>query len=85
MSKEAENIISLINKGALPPINRDEVFGINTFILSSSNKSKIKEQAYKEFAEKLENEINMTKSLSIEQDKSIIHMMHKLLKEMIDK
>lgn len=57
MSKEAENINSLINKGTLPPINRDEVFGINTFILSSSNKSKIKEQAYKEFAEKIKKSI----------------------------
>lgn len=54
-------------------------------MLSSSDKSKIKEQAYKEFAEKLENEINRATSFSIEQDKNIIRMMHKLLKEMIDK
>lgn len=46
---------------------------------------KIKVEAYKEFAEKLENEINVTTSLSIEQDKSIIHIMHKLLKEMVNK
>lgn len=53
--------------------------------LSSSDKIKIKKQAYKEFAEKLENKINITTSCSIEQDKNIIRMMHKLLKEMIDK
>ena len=45
MSKEAEKIISLINKGFLPSINQDEVFGINTFTVSSSDKSKIKKQA----------------------------------------
>lgn len=48
MSKEVENIISLINKGILPSINQDEVFGINTFTVSSSDKSKIKKQAYRE-------------------------------------
>lgn len=50
MSKEAENIISLINKGILPPINQND---INISMLSSSNKSEVKKQAYKEFAEKL--------------------------------
>lgn len=44
-----------------------------------------KSEAYKKFAEKLENEINMAKSCSIEQDNNIIGIMHKLLKEMIDK
>ena len=48
MSKEVENIISLINKGILPSINKDEVFGINTFTVSSSDKSKIKKQVYRE-------------------------------------
>lgn len=48
MSKEAEKIISLINKGFLPSISQDEVFGINTFTVSSSNKSNIKKQAYRE-------------------------------------
>lgn len=53
MSKEAENIISLINKGILPPINQNETFGINTSTQRSSNKSEIKKQAYEEFAEKV--------------------------------
>lgn len=57
MSKEATNIISLINKGILPPINQNETFGINTSMLSSSNKSKIKKQAYKEFAERLKEKL----------------------------
>ena len=48
MSKEAEKIISLINKGFLPSINQNEVFGINTFTVSSSDKSNIKKQAYRE-------------------------------------
>lgn len=40
-------------------------------------------EAYKEFAEKLENEINMRTSLSIEQDKNVIRIIHNLLKEMM--
>lgn len=47
MSEKVENIISLINKGILPSIKQDEVFGINTFTVSSSNKSNIKKQAYR--------------------------------------
>lgn len=48
MSKETEKIISIINKGFLPSINQDEVFGINTFTVSPSDKNKIKKQAYRE-------------------------------------
>jgi hypothetical protein len=43
----------------------------------------IKADAYKEFAEKLENEINCRTTLSREQDKNVIHIMHNLLKEMV--
>lgn len=43
----------------------------------------IKAEAYKEFAEKLENEINCRTTLSREQDKNVIHIMHNLLKEMV--
>lgn len=57
MSKEAENIISIINKGILPPINQDETFGINTSNHSSSNKNEIKKQAYKEFADMVKKNI----------------------------
>lgn len=45
--------------------------------------SGMKAEAYKEFAEKLENEINTRKSLSTEQDKNVIRIMHNLLKEMV--
>ena len=45
--------------------------------------NKIKSEAYKEFAEKLENEINMRTSLSIEQDKNVIRIIHNLLKETV--
>ena len=43
----------------------------------------IKAEAYKEFAEKLENEINCRTTLSRQQDKNVIHIMHNLLKEMV--
>lgn len=43
----------------------------------------IKAEAYKEFAEKLENEINCRTTLSQQQDKNVIHIMHNLLKEMV--
>ncbi len=43
----------------------------------------IKAEAYKEFTEKLENEINCRTTLSREQDKNVIHIMHNLLKEMV--
>ena len=43
----------------------------------------IKAEAYKEFAEKLENEINRRTTLSRQQDKNVIHIMHNLLKEMV--
>lgn len=44
----------------------------------------IKSEAYKEFAEKLENEINRRTTFSRQQDKNVIHIIHNLLKEMID-
>lgn len=43
----------------------------------------IKSEAYKELVEKLENEINCRTTLSREQDKNVIHIMHNLLKEMV--
>lgn len=54
---------------------RDAHICINNFI---------KAEAYKEFAEKLENEINRRTTLSREQDKNVIHTIHDLLKEMVD-
>lgn len=51
--------------------------------LSSSDKIKIKKQAYIEFAKRLENEINIRTTLSRKQDKNVIHMMNNLLKEMV--
>nr|DAG64793.1 MAG TPA: hypothetical protein [Caudoviricetes sp.] len=43
-----------------------------------------KTEAYKEFAERLENEINRRTTLSRQQDKNVIHIIHNLLKEMVD-
>ena len=42
-----------------------------------------KSEAVKEFAERLENEINIRTTYSREQDKNVIHIMHNLLKEMV--
>ena len=42
-----------------------------------------KTEAYKEFAERLENEINIRTTYSREQDKNVIRIMHNLLKEMV--
>ena len=42
-----------------------------------------KTEAYKEFAERLENEINCRTTLSRQQDKNVIHIIHNLLKEMV--
>lgn len=44
-----------------------------------------KAKAYKEFAEELENKINCRTTLSREQDKNVIHIIHNLLKEMVGK
>lgn len=68
MSEKVENIISLINKDILPPINQDKTFGINTFMLNSSNKSEIKEQAYKEFAEKLKQHKRKMKGFDLNEE-----------------
>lgn len=42
-----------------------------------------KAEAYKEFADRLENEINYRTTLSRQQDKNVIHIIHNLLKEMV--
>lgn len=57
MSKEAENIISLISKGILPPINQNETFGISTSAFSLSNEREIKKQAYKEILKSLDDKL----------------------------
>lgn len=44
----------------------------------------IKAEAYKDFAENLEIEINYRTTLSREQDKNVIHIIHNLLKEMVE-
>ena len=45
--------------------------------------NKTRTEAYKEFAEKLENKINCRTTLSRQQDKNVIHIIHNLLKEMV--
>ena len=47
--------------------------------------AKAKAEAVKEFAERLENEINCRTTLSRQQDKNVIHIIHNLLKEMVGK
>lgn len=81
MSKEAENIISLIDNGILPPINQNETFGINMSTFSPSNESKIKKQAYKEFAERLKSYLLLNKKGEM----SVISFenINDLLKEMV--
>lgn len=87
MSKKAENIISLINKGILPPINQNETFGINTSTLSSANKSEIKKQAYKEFAEKLKQHKRKMKGFDLTEEfwdyAVLVEDIDNLLKEMV--
>lgn len=89
MSKESKNIISLINKGILPHINKNENFGINTSMsmFSSSNKSKIKKQAYKEFAEKLKQHKRKMKGFDLNDEfwdyAVLVETIDNLLKEMV--
>lgn len=87
MSKEAENIISLINKGILPPINQNETFGINTSTLSSANKSEIKKQAYKEFADKLKEKCGIFTPLGVNWIEEVMAVrvsdIDKILKEIV--
>lgn len=51
--------------------------------MESEYDSNIKAEAYKEFAKRLENEINCRTTLSRKQDKNVIRIMHNLLKEMV--
>lgn len=51
--------------------------------LYNEAKDILKAEAYKEFADKLENEINCRTTLSRQQDKNVIRIMHNLLKEMV--
>lgn len=55
---------------------------VNNIMECQRIKREAKVEAYKEFAGKLENEINCRTTLSCEQDKNVIRMMHNLLKEM---
>ena len=45
---------------------------------------KVRAEAIKEFSEKLENEINRRTTFSRQQDKNVIHIIHNLLKEIVD-
>ena len=51
--------------------------------LYNEAKDILKSKAYKEFAERLENEINCRTTFSRQQDKNVIHIIHNLLKEMV--
>lgn len=45
----------------------------------------LKTEAYKEFAERLKNEINIRTTYSREQDKNVMRMIDNLVKEMVGK
>lgn len=53
MSTDAENLISLINKGIFPSIKQNGNLGLTKLTFSLCDEREIKNQAYKEFAEKL--------------------------------
>lgn len=56
---------------------------LNNIMEGQRIKREAKTEAYKEFTEKLENEINRRTTLSRQQDKNVIHIIHNLLKEMV--
>lgn len=71
-------------KAEIEKLNGELIHALSelSLILASLNIAKAK--AYKEFEARLENEINIRTTLSREQDKNVIHMMHNLLKEMVN-
>lgn len=78
-----ERVLDLINrqKAEIEKLKGSTI--VNNIMESQKIKKVAKAEAYKEFAEKLENEINCRTTLSREQDKNVIHIMHNLLKEMV--
>ena len=84
--KLLEDSLDLINRKQAEIERLNKVCQANQQLINALNKSYFlaKAKAYKEFAERLENEINIRTTYSREQDKNVIHIMHNLLKEMVD-
>ena len=78
-----ESVLDLINRQKAEIEELKEKFTLDFEKMESEYDGKIKAEAYKEFAEKLENEINCRTTLSRQQDKNVIHIMHNLLREMV--
>ena len=83
--KLLEDSLDLINRLKAEIARLNKVCQANQQLINGLNKSYFlaKAKAYKEFAERLENEINIRTTYSREQDKNVIHIMHNLLKEMV--
>ena len=65
-------------------LKKDILIARDAYTMLQTKNEIVKSEAVKEFAEKLENEINCRTTLSREQDKNVIHIIHDLLKEMVD-
>lgn len=65
-------------------LKKDILIARDAYTMLQTKNEIVKSEAVKEFAEKLENEINRRTTLSREQDKNVIHTIHDLLKEMVD-
>ena len=83
--KLLEDSLDLINRLKAEIEELNKVCQANQQLINALNKLYFlaKAKAYKEFAERLENEINIRTTYSREQDKNVIHIMHNLLKEMV--
>ena len=82
-NRQKAEIEKLKSKNEILSHNADNAFQEGLNECRELFEPEIKSEAYKEFAEKLENEINCRTTLSREQDKNVIHIMHNLLKEMV--
>ena len=83
INRQKAEIEKLKSKNEILSHNADNAFQEGLNECRELFEPEIKSEAYKEFAEKLENEINCRTTLSREQDKNVIHIMHNLLKEMV--
>ena len=59
-------------------LKKDILIARDAYTMLQTKNEIVKSEAVKEFAEKLENEINRRTTLSREQDKNVIHIIHNL-------
>ena len=83
INRQKAEIEKLKSKNEILSRNADNAFQEGLNECRELFEPEIKSEAYKELVEKLENEINCRTTLSREQDKNVIHIMHNLLKEMV--